>query len=235
MSLILEWIQKLRPQRVLEIGCASGHLLEQLAESGCRAHGIDISPGAREHLAQRFRGRTNPTFEICDFDQVQETFDAVLAFEVLEHIEDDDGTVRRWKELITPGGHLFLSVPAHARQWTSHDEAAGHFRRYEREPLRALLERHEMRVVCMNCYGYPLANLLAPLNLLAHRDWRKIKTAADRTKHSGISRNVAHRLRWFCNPATMWPWCQIQRLFFNTELGNGYFVVAQRKVEADRI
>lgn len=228
LSLVLEWIRKLRPERVLEIGCASGHLIDTLAAEGCQAHGIEISTDAQQHLEERFRGRSNPTFEIGDFHQLQGTFDAVLAFEVLEHIEDDDGTVRKWAALLNPGGYLILSVPAHLRQWTSLDEAAGHYRRYEREPLRALLQRHGLSVLRIDCYGYPLANLVAPLSRIAHRSLLKLKTADERTKQSGVSRSAVHRLRLLCNPVTMWPWCQLQRLFFNTELGNGYFVVAQR-------
>jgi SAM-dependent methyltransferase len=228
LSLLRRVLRKVKPQRVLEVGCAAGHLLGVLASLGCDAHGIEISTNAFELLKQRFGDSTNPTFEIGDFHRLQDTFDAVLAFEVLEHIEDDDAAVRKWKELLNPGGHLIISVPAHRRRWTAADDAAGHVRRYERDELRELLTRNGLIPLQIDCYGFPLANLVAPLNERAHRHLLSLNGPQERTAQSGVSRSMAHRLRPLCNPVTMWPWCQFQRLFLNTDLGNGFFIVAQR-------
>jgi SAM-dependent methyltransferase len=59
------------------------------------------------------------------------SFDAVLAFEVLEHVEDDDGLLREIARVTQPTGLLVISTPVHAARWSPLDEACGHVRRDE--------------------------------------------------------------------------------------------------------
>jgi SAM-dependent methyltransferase len=63
-------------------------------------------------------------------------FDMVAAFDVLEHIEDDIGALRAWRALLTPPGHLVITVPAGPELWSRRDDFAGHCRRYSRAGLR---------------------------------------------------------------------------------------------------
>ncbi len=63
------------------------------------------------------------------------SFDAVLAFEVLEHVEDDTGLLDEIARVSRPGGVLILSTPVHASMWSPLDDACGHVRRDEPEVL----------------------------------------------------------------------------------------------------
>jgi SAM-dependent methyltransferase len=65
-------------------------------------------------------------------------FDCVLYIDVLEHIEDDAGELRRATELLAPGGVVVVLSPAHQWLYTPFDKAIGHYRRYTRADLRAL-------------------------------------------------------------------------------------------------
>ena len=69
-----------------------------------------------------------------------QTFDVVAAFDVLEHIADDVGALRRIGESLAPEGVLVVTVPAYAWLWSRHDELSHHVRRYRRRDLRAALE-----------------------------------------------------------------------------------------------
>jgi SAM-dependent methyltransferase len=71
---------------------------------------------------------------------VEGPFDAILCFNVLEHIAEGEGTLRRLRELLAPGGALLLLVPAHRALYGTIDKAFGHERRYEKRELRAKLE-----------------------------------------------------------------------------------------------
>lgn len=64
-------------------------------------------------------------------------FDAILYLDVLEHIGDDRGEMRRAAALLNPGGSLIVLSPAHSCLFSPFDEAVGHFRRYDRKSLRA--------------------------------------------------------------------------------------------------
>ncbi|HEX6843876.1 MAG TPA: class I SAM-dependent methyltransferase [Actinomycetota bacterium] len=67
-------------------------------------------------------------------------FAAVLAFEVIEHVEADDELLAEMARVLRPGGRLVLSVPIRASMWTTLDDVCHHVRRYEPEELFAKLE-----------------------------------------------------------------------------------------------
>jgi SAM-dependent methyltransferase len=67
------------------------------------------------------------------------TFDLVCAFDIVEHVEDDEAALTELTRVLAPGGVLLMSVPLHESYWTQFDELVGHCRRYEPENLAALL------------------------------------------------------------------------------------------------
>jgi 2-polyprenyl-3-methyl-5-hydroxy-6-metoxy-1,4-benzoquinol methylase len=64
-------------------------------------------------------------------------FDAILYIDVLEHIQDDSGELRRASAHLNPGGALIVLSPAHPWLFTPFDRAIGHYRRYTKASLRA--------------------------------------------------------------------------------------------------
>ena len=69
-----------------------------------------------------------------------EAFDVVCAFEVLEHIPDDETVLSELARVIRPGGALFFSVPVNPALWTGFDDACGHVRRYIASDLAQRLD-----------------------------------------------------------------------------------------------
>jgi SAM-dependent methyltransferase len=63
-------------------------------------------------------------------------FDAILYLDVLEHIGDDAGELRRTAMFLRPGGALVVLAPAHPWLYTPFDRAIGHHRRYTKKSLR---------------------------------------------------------------------------------------------------
>jgi SAM-dependent methyltransferase len=64
----------------------------------------------------------------------------IVAFDVLEHIDDDAAAAQECFRALRPGGTLFVAVPADMRLWSAHDEAVDHVRRYERDELVGVIE-----------------------------------------------------------------------------------------------
>ena len=125
-----------RPE-VLDLGCGTGAVLSELS-TWTRSAGVDMAAQALEYSAQRglrdlvgARGESLPFREGC--------FDAVVALDVFEHIEDDAAALREACRVLKPGGALVLSVPAFMSLWGPHDVALMHFRRYRRHELRERL------------------------------------------------------------------------------------------------
>jgi SAM-dependent methyltransferase len=125
--------------RVLDAGCGWGTMLEGLEAEGYESVGADISLRALENLHKSGR-------ELVQLDLTQplpggiEPFDAVLALDVIEHLDDDRAAVARLGDLTRPGGVVVVSVPALPELWTEFDEIQGHRRRYLPEGLRAAFD-----------------------------------------------------------------------------------------------
>lgn len=82
-------------------------------------------------------------------------FDAILYIDVLEHIEDDSGELRRASAHLNPGGALIVLSPAHPWLFTPFDRAIGHYRRYTKKTLRAAAPAnlHREKLVYLDSVG----------------------------------------------------------------------------------
>lgn len=69
------------------------------------------------------------------------SFDAVLALDVLEHLDDDTADLREAARLVKPGGLLLVTVPAFPSLWGGQDVVSHHRRRYTRPAPRQLFYR----------------------------------------------------------------------------------------------
>ncbi|HYL36195.1 MAG TPA: class I SAM-dependent methyltransferase [Bryobacteraceae bacterium] len=69
----------------------------------------------------------------------EEAFDTILYVDVLEHIQDDRGELEQAVELLRPGGALIVLAPAHQWLFSPFDQSIGHYRRYSRRTLRAIV------------------------------------------------------------------------------------------------
>ncbi|MDR3336261.1 MAG: class I SAM-dependent methyltransferase [Treponema sp.] len=95
---------------VLDIGCATGALLARLRERGWKTTGVEISLPQAEY-ARRERGldvRTAP-LEENHFDE--NSFTAVLASHLIEHLNNPSSLVREAHRILVPGGGLFITTP----------------------------------------------------------------------------------------------------------------------------
>ena len=125
---------------VLEVGCGVGSFTRRMIEScgSIKLLGVDISREAVEYCRGRFN-HLNLELKCIDVLHVQGAFDAIICMNVLEHIEDDKGALEHLLELLSPGGTLFLLVPAHQFLFSRFDVENGHFRRYNKKSMRELI------------------------------------------------------------------------------------------------
>lgn len=225
----LRWdvVERLLPagaRTVLEIGAGQGAVGALLAR---RYDYLGLEPDAASFAVARRRieaagGRA----EQRDYVDLApgSAFDLVCAFEVLEHVEDDEAALAAWHGLVAPGGALLLSVPASPGLHGAADVRAGHFRRYDRAELAAKLERAGFAEPRIVAYGFPVGYPLKKLrDLLAARDLRG--TPAERTAASGRWLQPGERLAPLTWAAAL-PFRWLQRPF--TRVGTGFVALAER-------
>ena len=226
---VLQLLKKLPRGRLLEVGHGTGDLLLRAAELGYDVVGTDSSEAAREEAARRLDQHDAQLVE--SLADVEGRFDYLVSFEVLEHIEHDREALAEWIEFLEPDGRLLLSVPAHKKRWGASDVSAGHFRRYERDELSALITEQGLEIELLWCYGFPLANMVEPMRDAAHaRVMRKSgeQTMAERTAKSGLGLGpLARGAGALLNSPLILPFCWMQMLFLNGEAGNGYLLQAR--------
>jgi SAM-dependent methyltransferase len=87
--------------------------------------------------------------------------DLVVAFDVLEHIDEDTQALTEIGRVLRPGGHLLVAVPADMRLWSAHDEAVGHVRRYTRDSLTAAVAEAGLHVDWLSSWNVLLRPVVA--------------------------------------------------------------------------
>ena len=139
---------RIRPwvgSRVLEIGSGIGNLSAFLIDR----ERLVLTDTREEYLARlrtRFANRSNISVAHLylphdDRAVAGQHFDTIICLNVLEHVEDDIGSLTAVRKLLEPRGRLVLLVPALPALYGSIDRALGHHRRYTRNELIATLER----------------------------------------------------------------------------------------------
>lgn len=162
------WIgRQLRPylgKRVLEVGAGIGTITRQIEDACELLIALEVDPFYVDRLKNQFRGKPHvrpylSDVALADWEALRaERIDSVVLSNVLEHIPDDAGAVRRFAQVLQPGGALLILVPALPRLYGSIDEAVGHHRRYTPEALREVLEGAGFtveRLSWMNLLGIP--------------------------------------------------------------------------------
>lgn len=98
--------------KVLDIGCSGGQLGNILKnEKRCLVYGIDISAEAII-VARRFLALAEVVdIEKSDLPFLNEQFDIIIFGDVLEHLRDPEGALKKFVTLLAPGGHFIVSLP----------------------------------------------------------------------------------------------------------------------------
>lgn len=149
---------------MLEVGCGTGYVLSGIGREnpGLTLTASEFYVEGLRRAAQRVR---RAAFLQMDARRMPFTceFDVVGAFDVLEHIDEDECVLTEMARAVKPGGGVLLTVPQHPWLWSGADAYAYHRRRYRRDELMSKLARAGLRPV--RCTSF--VTLLLPLMLLS--------------------------------------------------------------------
>ncbi len=173
-ALILSMLETHFPdaESFLEIGCGTGYVLSGIrqAHPQMKLRGSEIYTAGLGFASSRARGADLMQMDARKMPFFEE-FDVIGAFDVLEHIMEDEAVLSQMHESVKPGGGILVTVPQHPFLWSEQDVAACHVRRYTRRELEEKMIRAGFRVERATSF----VSLLFPL-MMASRLVAKQKT-----------------------------------------------------------
>lgn len=116
--------------QILDFGAGAGTFAQPMQALGMTVTCVEPDRVLREHLQSLSLDARETLGQIPD-----QSIDYIYSLNVLEHIEDDVGTLRTLQKKLKPGGLMVLYVPAFQLLYSSVDREICHFRRYRRSNL----------------------------------------------------------------------------------------------------
>lgn len=186
-------------REVLEVGCGTGVVLAQLQRlfPNGRIIGMDLFDEGLKFARQRFNG----TLIQGDVFQhsFRNSFDLIGAFDVIEHLDEDEKILRRFHEQLRSGGHLVITVPAHQSLWSYFDEVAHHRRRYTVRDLERKLADAGFSGIYVTQFMGPLFPLMWLKRRLVGEKATKLSEADAHQRQAAVESDlkISPMLNWF--------------------------------------
>jgi len=158
--------------RLIEVGCGTGFVSRYLKEIGYHVECGDLHLEGLQYCKERDAGEAYYQFNLQD-PIFSEEYDAYCAFDVLEHLDDDERALDNMYVGLKPGGFLFLTVPACNAIWSYADEYAGHKRRYSAKDLECKVRSAGFEVIRLTYFMTFLFPAIALSRLLFRSNARK--------------------------------------------------------------
>lgn len=203
---------------LLEVGCGTGYVLASIAEAqpDLRLAGAELYLEGIHHAQERV-----PRADWYQLDATRIPFEAewdvVCAFDVLEHVDDDESFLAGLHSAAVPGGGMILTVPQHPSLWSRADERAHHVRRYRRNEL---LDK-------VTAAGFTVSRVTSFVSLVLPLMWASRR----RDRLSPHAYEAAREHSSWVGPALEWV-CSVERWAIRRGLdfpaGGSLLVVAKR-------
>lgn len=206
-----------------EVGCGTGFVLKGLSRfENLRLTGAELNLSGLKWAKQRLTGIDLLQLDVTRLP-FKNRFDAIGAFDVIEHIDDDVLALQNMYAALKAGGFLLLTVPQHQFLWSQADEFGLHKRRYSRKELLQKLKQAGFAIRFISSFIFILFPALYIARLFKHS---KQKPATLAVCELNLPRYIDFLGEWLMrleekliNAGFSFPW------------GGSLVVVAQKKYD----
>jgi len=223
-ELIVWALNKYKPDThtFLEVGCGTGFVLSGIAKSHkeMTLSGSEIFLTGLSYAATRVPGAHFMQMDARRIPFVNE-FDGIGAFDVLEHIKEDEAVLAQMHAALKPGGLLLLTVPQHPWLWSAADDVACHVRRYRASELHEKISKAGFSIERSTSF----VSLLLPVMLASRRKQRAVSADHDATAELHLPKWLNHVLL-----RVMQIEHKLIKLGINFSLGGSRLIVAKKQI-----
>lgn len=186
--------------KILNVGCGPGRSSQYLSKFG-KVTSIEYDKECCEFASEK-TGLEIINGSITQLPFSDKSFDLVCAFDVIEHVEDDQLAVNEMKRVVKEDGVIFITVPAFMSLWSHHDVINHHFRRYKIKEIERLFEKqkegNKIFVSYFNFILFPPIYLIRQLSNLFISDEKRPGSGSDfETFKPGIMNTLLYNVMGF--------------------------------------
>lgn len=186
--------------KILNIGCGPGRSSQYLSNFGA-VTSVEYDKECCE-FASKMTGLEIINGSITELTFSDKSFDLVCAFDVIEHVEDDQLAVSEMKRVAKDGAVLLITVPAFMSLWSHHDVINHHFKRYKTKEIEKLFDKqNDGSKVFMSYFNFilflPIYTIRQLSNLLISDKKRPGSGSDFETFKPGILNNILFRIMVF--------------------------------------
>tara|TARA_B110000971_G_scaffold75653_1_gene77714 strand:+ start:19415 stop:20185 length:771 start_codon:yes stop_codon:yes gene_type:complete len=172
---ILKKDKRKGPLNILNVGVATGATTEMLSKYGT-VTSLEYDKDCCKFLFEK-TGIKAINASVTDMPFQDHSYDLVCAFDVIEHVEDDNLAIHEINRVLKIGGNTFTTVPAFQTLWGDHDVLNHHFRRYKKRNYNDLFSANNIETNYLNHFNFWLFIPIAIVRIFA----RVIKTGRNTT------------------------------------------------------
>jgi SAM-dependent methyltransferase len=190
---------------ILDIGCGTGAFLEVFQSAGWMVQGLEPDAGARSIARQR-GVQVSSSAELFNLN---ESFDAITMWHVLEHVHDLHSYLERMRSLLKPDGVIFIAVPnytsvdafEYGQFWAAYD-VPRHLYHFSPQAMQRLVNIHSLRITGMSPMWFDsfYVSMLSEKNRSGRNDllsasWQGLRSNSSAINETGKCSSVIYIIK----------------------------------------
>lgn len=205
----------------LEIGCGTGYILSRVAAEfpTARLLGSEMFSTGLKFASSRLPCAELVQMDARDIPYIDE-FEAIGAFDVIEHIEADTVVLQQMYRALKPDGVMLLTVPQHQWMWSQVDEYSCHVRRYDAADLHRKIEEAGFSILRSTSF----VSLLLPAMMISRGAKKKQRGDSNETAELAIPKALNVLLGF-----VMWLEYLLIKMGVNFPAGASRLLVVQKR------